>query len=130
MSGNDENKDEGPPKVEVVNEKVQIVPLDQPYEANLLVKKYVIDDPFNSRPFYIRLFTKVPGVYVFHTACGNTYVGSSQNLYSRVIDYFTLSNLKRDPRKVNRHFLYNGYNGLKLVIYVPIKKLKKDDVIR
>lgn len=74
-----------------------------------------VDPAENRNPF--REFSKGRcGVYVWQAAKGNTYVGRSTNLYTRIRSYFLPSVLKRKDQRVIFFFNKHGFKGVVLHI--------------
>jgi hypothetical protein len=66
--------------------------------------KYVIVDPFNNRKEIAKVAKNRAGVYLFQSFSGGLYVGSSFELYSRVVHYFQPGTLLNADRHVLYHF--------------------------
>lgn len=95
------------------------------------VIRYVIMDPFKNRLSISKLAKKAKGIYVFETLDTNKiYVGSSINLYSRVISYFMPSILAKADRYVLRYFKKYGFNNVKLTLYVMNELVTIKDILK
>jgi hypothetical protein len=85
-----------------------------PYE----VTKHVIFDPYNNRKDIFKVAKNASGVYVFHSPEGGLYVGSSVELYSRVVHYFQPSVTAKSDRHVLHHFKKHGLDKLTLTLLI------------
>ena len=88
-------------------------------EHNNKYTKYEILDPLNNRHIIAKVAKNKKGVYIFEIlGCNTYYVGSSVNLYNRVCSYFMPSILSKADRYVLRYFMKNGFNNIKLIMYI------------
>jgi len=88
-------------------------------------------DPFNNRTTLCKIAKKAKGIYIFKTLDTNkTYVGSSINLYSRVISYFMPSILVKADRYVLRYFNKYGFNNVKLILYIMNESVTIKDILK
>jgi hypothetical protein len=70
--------------------------------------KYIIEDSYNNRKEILKVAKNSAGVYIFLTSNGGLYVGSSVELYARVVSYFKPSSVSNADRHVLHH-LNQGY---------------------
>lgn len=73
-------------------------------------------DPAENRKSFREFSKGRCGVYVWQAAKGNTYVGRSTNLYTRIRSYFLPSVLKRKDQRVIFFFNKHGFKGVVLHI--------------
>lgn len=93
-------------------------------------KKYVIIDPYNNRENIALVSKKEKGVYVFEIEKSKlVYIGSSINLYNRIISYFMPSILANADRRVLRYFRKYGFKNVKLSIYIMPSTVSLEEVI-
>jgi hypothetical protein len=83
------------------------------------IMQYIIINPFNNRSFIAKIAKKAKGIYIFEALdTKKVYVGSSINLYARVISYFMPSILAKADRYVLRYFKKYGFNNINLTLYI------------
>src|SRR5277367_672467 len=115
--------------------------LNKNKDQNLIIKnlkvlsydltQYIIMDPFNNRSYISNVAKKAKGIYIFETTdTKKIYVGSSINLYSRVISYFMPSILSKADRYVLRYFRKYGFNNVKLTLLVMDKIVTIKDILK
>jgi cytochrome c/quinol oxidase subunit I/GIY-YIG catalytic domain-containing protein len=93
--------------------------------------RYVIIDPFNNRLSIAKVAKKAKGIYIFETLDTNKiYVGSSINLYSRVISYFMPSILAKADRYVLRYFRKHGFSNVKLTLFIMNESVTIKDILK
>jgi GIY-YIG catalytic domain/NUMOD1 domain len=93
-------------------------------------KKYVINDPYKNREDIALVSKKEKGVYVFEIEESNlAYIGSSINLYNRIISYFMPSILANADRRVLRYFRKYGFKNIMLSIYILPRSVTLEGVI-
>jgi Cytochrome C and Quinol oxidase polypeptide I/GIY-YIG catalytic domain/NUMOD1 domain len=96
----------------------------------LKYKKYVIRDPYTNRKDIALVSKKEKGVYVFEIEESNiAYIGSSINLYNRIISYFMPSILANADRRVLRYFKKYGFKNVKLSIFILPRSVSLERVI-
>jgi GIY-YIG catalytic domain/NUMOD1 domain len=102
-------------------------------KINLLsydITQHIIIDPFNNRSSIAKIAKKSKGIYIFEALNTNKmYVGSSINLYSRVISYFRPSILAKADRYVLRYFRKYGFNNVKLTLYIMNNLVTVKDIL-
>lgn len=80
--------------------------------------KYVITNAIQHRDSIAAIAKNRVGVYLWKSPIGDCYVGSSINLYSRVISYFMPSILSKADRRVLRYFRKSGFKNTELTLFV------------
>jgi hypothetical protein len=91
---------------------------------------YIIDNPFDNRKSIAEYAKNKKGVYIFEILNKNLYyVGSSINLYSRVVSYFMPSILSKADRRVLRYFNKYGFKDVQLSLYILDDNASIDDVL-
>jgi hypothetical protein len=94
-------------------------------------KKYIIKDPYENRGEIALVSKKEKGVYVFEIEKSNmAYIGSSINLYNRIISYYMPSILANADRRVLRYFRKYGFKDVKLTIYILPRTATLEEVIK
>lgn len=89
--------------------------------------RYTIKDPFNNRDKISAVAKGAAGVYIFSVEKTSVqYVGSSINLYARIVSYFMPSILNNADRRVLRYFKNHGFSDVILTIYVLDKGSTKE----
>lgn len=82
-------------------------------------KKFEIFDPYHNRSELANVAKEARGVYIFEIENKKiAYVGSSINLYNRVISYFMPSILAKADRRVIRYFNKYGFINVKLTLLI------------
>jgi GIY-YIG catalytic domain/NUMOD1 domain len=80
---------------------------------------YIIKDPFTNRSQIAAIAKGARGVYIFRAGKNNIhYVGSSINLYARVVSYFMPSILNNADRRILRYFKNHGFSDVTLILYI------------
>lgn len=81
--------------------------------------RYIIKDPFTNRSQIAAVAKGASGVYIFRAGKNNIhYVGSSINLYARVVSYFMSSIINNADRRVLRYFKNHGFSDVTLILYI------------
>jgi len=80
--------------------------------------KYIIEDSYNNRKEILKVAKNSAGVYIFLTSNGGLYVGSSVELYARVVSYFKPSSVSNADRHVLHHLRKHGFDNLTLILLV------------
>jgi GIY-YIG catalytic domain len=94
------------------------------------IMQYIIINPFDNRSSIAKIAKKVKGIYIFEALDTNkVYVGSSINLYCRVISYFMPSILSKADRYVLRYFKKYGFNSVKLTLYIMNDLVTVKDIL-
>jgi len=82
-------------------------------------KRYIIKDPFSNRDKIAEVAKGAAGVYIFSMEKSSSlYVGSSINLYARIVSYFMPSIINNADRRVLRYFKNHGFSDVILTIFV------------
>ena len=71
--------------------------------------KYVIEDSYNNRKDILKVARNKAGVYLFITPNGGLYVGSSIELYARIVSYFRPCAAINADRHVLHHLKKHGF---------------------
>lgn len=79
--------------------------------------KVVVENAYHNRS-KLTVAKQAVGVYVFTAADGACYVGSSINLYARVVSYFMPSILAVANRRVLRYFNKYGFMDTTVTLYI------------
>jgi len=80
--------------------------------------KYVIEDSYNNRKDILKVAQNKAGVYLFITSNGGLYVGSSIELYARIVSYFRPCTVLNADRHVLHHLNKHGFQNLTLILLV------------
>lgn len=93
-------------------------------------KEFTIIDPFNNRDQLAKIAKGEKGVYFFEVNNKKiAYVGSSINLYNRVISYFMPSILAKSDRRMLRYLNKYGFKDVKLTLFIMNSDCTLDQVI-
>lgn len=91
---------------------------------------HIIMNPFENRKKIAEYAKYKKGVYIFEILNKNLYyVGSSINLYSRIVSYFMPSILAKADRKVLRYFNKYGFKDVKLILYILNEDATINDIL-
>ena len=89
-------------------------------------KELIVKDPYNNRQLFMNETKNAFGVYIFKVLNDNNYyVGSSKNLYSRIVSYFMPSILSKADRYVLRYFKKHGFKDIQLNILIITDETNK-----
>ena len=117
------NVEEGEKNIEILTtKKINVLSYD--------IMQHIIINPFNNRSSIAKIAKKAKGIYIFEALNKNKmYVGSSINLYSRVISYFMPSILAKADRYVLRYFKKYGFNNVNLTLYIMNDSVTVKDIL-
>ena len=92
--------------------------------------KIIVENPYMNREMILKLAKKQKGVYVWETLDGkNLYVGHSINLYNRISSYFMPSIINTKARKVLKYLNKQGFDFIKLTIYIMNESSNLEQVV-